>query len=133
MADRMDSFTHAGESGGSGPGAGPTLGVRIVVTGTDLVVLVAGDLDIESSGRFQDAVAETLAAHLGRAVHLDLSGLDFLDVAGARVLATLHDRAVAGGARVTVRGLDERRLPAAAILGLHQYLQAGSAGKDPTG
>ena len=129
----MNSFSQAGESGGSEPGPGSTLGMRIVATSTGLVVLLTGDLDIESSGRFQEAVAGTISAHPGRVVHLDLSGLNFLDVAGARALATLHDQAVAGGARVRVNGVDESRLPAAAILGLSEYLQAGGAANDQTG
>lgn len=129
----MSAFSPAGESRGSEPGPGSTLGVRIVATSAGLVVLLTGDLDIESSGRFQEAVAGTLSAHPGRMVHLDLSGLTFLDVAGARALATLHDLAVAGGGRVRVSGVDESRLPAAAILGLSEYLQAGGAGNDQTG
>ena len=87
-------------------------------------MLLTGELDIESAGRFQEAVAGAVAAHPGRVVHLDLTGLTFLDVSGARALATLHDQAVAAGGRVKVRGVDEDRLPAAAILGLNEYLQA---------
>ncbi len=132
MAERMNSFSTAGESGGGEPGLGSTFGVRFVASSTDLVLLLTGDLDIESSGRLQEAVAGTLTTHRGGVVHLDLSGLTFLDVSGARALATLHDQAVAGGRRVKVRGVDESRLPAAAILGLSEYLQAGEAGNDPS-
>ena len=127
----MNSFSQTGESGGE-PAAGSTLGVRVVATSTGLTVLVTGDLDIESSGWFQEAVARTLIAHRGRVLHLDLKGVTFLDVAGARSLAILHDRAVAGGGQVRVSGVDESRLPAAAILHLSEYLQAGSADHDQT-
>ena len=129
MADRMNSFPQVGESGGGEPGSGSAFGLRIVASGTGPVVLLTGDLDIESAGRFQEAVAGTVAAHRGGVVHLDLTGLTFLDVSGARALATLHDQAVAGGGRVKVRGIDESRLPAAAILGLSEYLQADEAGR----
>ena len=130
MVDRMNSFTKAGDSGGGEPGLGSTFGVRFVASSAGLVVLLTGELDIENSGLLQEAVASTLAAHHGGVVHLDLSGLTFLDVSGARALATLHDHAVAGGWRVKVRGVGESRLPAAAILGLSEYLQADRAGND---
>ena len=129
MADRMSSFPRVGESGGGEPGPGSTFGVRIVASSTGLVVLLTGELDIESAGRFQEAAAGTLAAHRGHVVHLDLTGLTFLDVSGARALATLHDQVVAGGGRMKVRGVDGSRLPAAAILGLSEYLQADEAGR----
>jgi anti-anti-sigma factor len=107
--------------------------VRIVETSTGLLVLLAGELDRDGSVRFQEALADTLTANRGREVHLDLSGLTFLDVAGARALVAVRDRAVTEGGRVTVRGLDESRLPVAAVLGLREFLEAGTAGGDESG
>ncbi|MGZ4493528.1 MAG: STAS domain-containing protein [Nocardioides sp.] len=95
-----------------------------------MLVHLAGELDTENASRFVEAVTRSLAAHAGREVEVDLSGLTFLDVAGVRALATVHDRATRQGARMRVRGLDATRLPAAAVLGLDQYLRARPARRD---
>ena len=134
VVDRMSSVPEAGESQGSEPGLSASmLDVRIVETSTGPLVLLAGDLDLECAVGFQEALADTLTANRGREVHLDLSGLTFLDVAGARALVAVRDRVVSEGGRVTVRGLDESRVPVAAVLGLREFLQAGTAGGDDSG
>jgi anti-anti-sigma factor len=104
-----------------------TLELQIDATGAAVVVRLAGELDTETSARFLEALERTLAAGEAQQLELDLSGLTFLDVAGARALVRVHDEVTSVGGRVRVAGLDEDRLPAARVLDLGRYLHARSA------
>lgn len=134
--DGMNSFTEAGESRGGEPGPPrPTLDLRVSTTsaGGVLVVHLAGELDLETSARFLDALVGTLSPDEGREVEIDLSGLHFLDVAGVRALIRVHDLVTSAGGRVKVLGLEDDRLPAARVLGLGNYLDARSSGGHEVG
>lgn len=122
------SSAQGGETGGGMPGPSQlTLELQIDATGAAVVVRLAGELDTETSARFLDALAGTLAAGDVQELELDLSGLTFLDVAGARALVRVHDQVTSAGGRVRAVGLDDNRLPAARVLGLGQYLHARAA------
>ena len=108
----------------------PTFEVRISDTGTGLLVHLDGELDVETTSWFVEALGGSLTADGEREVELDLSGLTFLDVAGVRALVRVHDQVTSEGGRVRVCGLDDTRLPAARVLGLGQYLEARTSGRD---
>ncbi|WP_051450669.1 STAS domain-containing protein [Actinospica robiniae] len=55
--------------------------------GTEML-LVSGEVDLSTAPRLQEAIAR--AAEPGRPLVLDLTGVEFLDSAGARVLAEGH-------------------------------------------
>ena len=57
---------------------------------------VAGELDIATVPRLEEAVA-TVLAHGARSVIVDLSRLAFVDSSGLRMFITLNDRASAEG------------------------------------
>ena len=57
---------------------------------------LAGELDIASAPRLQEAAESMLARRVSR-VAIDLSELAFIDSSGLRLLIDLHDRAGADG------------------------------------
>jgi anti-sigma B factor antagonist len=69
--------------------AGPTLVLRDQLTFADREVF--------------DTVIDKLLARKGRAVAVDLSGLDYMDSAGLGMLLTLRDHAERAGAQVRLR------------------------------
>ena len=108
----------------------PTFDVLISDTGAGVLVHLQGELDLETASRFLDALTGSPTGGEGREVELDLSGLTFLDVAGVRALVRAHDQLTRDGGCVSVRGLDEARLPAARVLGLGRHLEARRSGRD---
>ena len=108
----------------------PTFDVLISDTGEGVLVHLQGELDVETASRFLEALGGSPRAGEGREVELDLSDLTFLDVAGVRALVRAHDQMTSDGGRVSVRGLDETRLPAARVLGLGRRLEAHTSGRD---
>ena len=105
----------------------PTFDVLISDTGAGVLVHLQGELDVETASRFLEALTDSPT---GGEVELDLSGLTFLDVAGVRALVRAHDQMTSEGGRVSVRGLDEARLPAARVLGLGRHFEARTSGRD---
>lgn len=108
----------------------PTFEVRISDTSAGVLVHLDGELDVETTSWFVEALGGGLTAEGQGEVELDLSGLTFLDVAGVRALVRVHDQVTSEGGRVRVRGLDDTRLPAARVLGLGRCLEAHASGRD---
>lgn len=108
----------------------PTFEVRISDTTAGVLVHLDGELDVETTPWFVEALGDSLAAGDAREIELDLSGLTFLDVAGVRALVRVHDQVSSEGGLVRVCGLDDTRLPAARVLGLGRYLEARLSGRD---
>ena len=130
----MDARSQADGAGVSGTvPRQPTFDVLISDTGAGVLVHLRGELDVETASRFLEALTGSPTAGEDREVELDLSGLTFLDVAGVRALVRAHDQMTSNGGRVSVRGLDESRLPAARVLGLARYFAAGTSGLDKSG
>ena len=123
----MDARSEADEAGGSGTEPRqPTFDVMVSDTGLGVLVHLQGELDVETASRFLEALTGSATVGEGREFELDLSELTFLDVAGVRA----HDQMTSDGGRVSVRGLDESRLPAARVLGLGRHLAARTSGRD---
>jgi anti-anti-sigma factor len=79
-----------------------------------IVVEVAGDIDLRTASRLEDALGEQLRARPG-VLRLDLGRVGFVGAAGLRVLRRAHQVADAtgvhlivdpGGSRAAVRALD---------------------------
>ena len=62
------------------------IGVSPVMRGLTCVIKVSGELTCATEGEFAAGVAEALAGSRGPAL-FDVSGVDFVDLAGARALA----------------------------------------------
>jgi anti-sigma B factor antagonist len=57
------------------------------------VLAVHGDLDVESGPALRDALLETMSAHPGSRLVVDLEAVDFVDSAGLGVLVGGRERA----------------------------------------
>jgi anti-sigma B factor antagonist len=84
------------------------------------IVHVRGELDISSVGELQCAVAG--APCKGRELHLDLSGLTFLDSTGAEALMRIHKSFETDGRRVVLTRPRRQVLTVLTLLGLDQLL-----------
>ena len=82
--------------------SGAWLTVRCQPSGDTLVVFVAGELDLASSGRLP-AVTEWRDPHF-TSVAIDCSELEFIDAAGLGDIVALSAAAAADGVQLTVRG-----------------------------
>jgi anti-sigma B factor antagonist len=65
-------------------------------------VSVVGDVDLETSPRLLDALAEAIGSASGD-LTVDLAGVDFIDAAGIGVLVSAANQVRTGGARLVVR------------------------------
>lgn len=65
--------------------------VDVVRTGERLDLAIAGEIDLANATTVQRRLLE-LITNQPSAVHLDLTGLTFLDSAGLRIMFTLADR-----------------------------------------
>ena len=81
---------------------------------------VRGELDISSVGELQRAVAD--ARCKGRELHLDLTGLTFLDSTGAEALLRIHKSFETDGRRVVLTRPRRQVLTVLTLLGLDQML-----------
>lgn len=90
------------------------------------VLVLAGDLDVETRRSLDDAVDAALDAGAGSIV-VDLAGLRFCDAAGVGILVGARVRAAEGGADLAVRrpvGQVRRVLD---LTGVGAYLEGGSS------
>ena len=67
------------------------------------ILVVDGEMDIDTTGEFARAALEALSDCRDFLV-VDLSGLTFLDCAGVGALLTMRRRALSRGVQLTVRG-----------------------------
>jgi len=65
------------------------LQIDVSLDGVAVTIIVAGELDITTATALRSRLLQIAAAHPERLV-LDLSGLAFVDVAGARALAETY-------------------------------------------
>jgi len=86
--------------------AGTTvLSVVTVDSGPVTVVRTAGDLDMDTSGRFTRHVDGVVAAFLPRVLVIDLADLGFLGAVGVSALLDGADRVGRGGGQLRLRRL----------------------------
>lgn len=87
------------------PGPGSSADLRIQIDEADgvTVLFVAGELDMTVTAQMSDALTGCLLARDRLAV--DVSALVFMDLAGLRVLLSVHNRLLGqGGAGIVMRG-----------------------------
>jgi anti-sigma B factor antagonist len=72
--------------------------------GGDSTLAVAGEIDLATASQFRDATLSALARGTG-SLHLDLSGVEFMDTAGVHVLVSTRRRARLMGGHVGVVAL----------------------------
>lgn len=84
----------------------PTLGLHAQDRGEAAIVTLTGELDISSAVRVERELSR-VEGRKPAVVVLDLSGLDFMDSTGLRIVVSADARARGRGARfVVVRGPD---------------------------
>ncbi len=81
----------------------PYSGLLVTGHGEERTVTVEGAVDAARESDLHAAFDKILTDGLRRVV-VDLSGVDFVDVAGVRVLVRAHRTAAARGAVLTIRG-----------------------------
>ncbi|CAA9285530.1 MAG: hypothetical protein AVDCRST_MAG54-3988 [uncultured Actinomycetospora sp.] len=89
--------------------------------GADVVVSVGGDLDYDSHGRLEQAVAAALDGAPAGLV-LDLTAVTYCDSCGLRVLLGAHHRAGEIGATFVLRGVHGQPARALRLTGLDEVL-----------
>jgi anti-sigma B factor antagonist len=77
------------------------LDIRSERAGNDHVVALVGELDLTQADRVSDELLRVEASDARRIV-LDLSGLDFIDSTGVRLMIAADLRARANGNRLTL-------------------------------
>lgn len=80
---------------------------------------VEGDVDFRSLETFARAIAEAIEEQPGD-VLVDLSGLDFVEVSGMRVLAEAARRLGQDNRRLVLRGLAPHLRPVLRVVGWYQ-------------
>ncbi|MGW6055416.1 STAS domain-containing protein [Streptomyces sp. NPDC055189] len=80
----------------------PFSSARLVVfwTSRPLGVRLAGVLDTDTERALEECLAELLARHRGRVVHVDLTAVSSVSVAAAALLVAVDERARRGGGEV---------------------------------
>ena len=86
-----------------------TATVEADVRGDTACIVVSGEIDLANAGVVQDRIHAAITNDVASVV-LDLSGLEYLDSAGLRVLFTLADRL-----RILQMGLELRVAPHSAV------------------
>ncbi|MFJ8816977.1 STAS domain-containing protein [Amycolatopsis thermoflava] len=105
------------------PGGGPgrdQLRVGVDVLDRELVVRVAGDVDLDSATHLEQALTES-AERLPPVLVVDLTGVAYFGSAGMRVLVGLQQRC-GSATRVRVVASDQRVLRPMEITGLTEVL-----------
>lgn len=91
----------------------------------DLLVITPGDDGLIVTGEIDAHTAPTLAEALsgsGADVRLDMSGVQFVDSSGLRVLIEAHQRAEAAGGRLTIADPSDAVRRLLEISGVSEYL-----------
>jgi anti-anti-sigma factor len=73
-------------------------------TGTDVVLVVAGELDLAASAAWDASVGEAMG-QVPSAVAVDLAATTFVDSSGLRLLLMLRQRVADAGATFTVTNI----------------------------
>ena len=93
-----------------------TVGLTITSLTDRPGLTIVGDVDFRSLEAFSAAIAEALEAHPGD-VHVDLSGLAFIEVSGMRVLADAARQFSGQGRRLVLEGLAPHLSPVLKLVG----------------
>lgn len=84
------------------------LSFKTTVTGDVAVIALAGELDVSASGLLDQEIDRVAADHEPAALVLDLSGLEFMDSTGLRLVVLADARSREQGRRLAlVRGSED--------------------------
>lgn len=100
-------------------------GVRTVDVGDHVVMVVAGEVDIESQARLRATI--DAAGAEGRRLVVDLSHTTFADRTAVEVLLRAHLAQVEAGGSLVLRAPPERLVRMLRVLGLHTVLAVEAA------
>lgn len=78
------------------------LNFQTTVTGDVAVIVLAGELDVAGSSLLERELDRVATDHDPRRVVLDMSGLDFMDSTGLRLVVLASQRADRDGRRLTL-------------------------------
>lgn len=95
--------------------------IEIDVEGPEGRVAIEGDVDMATTARVDEAVAEALARG-ARRVTIDLTKAGFIDSSGLRALIELHGRAGADGWELAIRRPPEGPFTVFRVSGADQVL-----------
>ncbi|MGQ0841082.1 STAS domain-containing protein [Actinokineospora sp.] len=100
--------------------------------GTDPVVMsIAGEVDLATAPRLEQALGEALATPGATGVTLDLSRVEFMDSAGLRVLVAALRQAEDTGRTLTLYEPHDRVRRIIEITGLSEVFGLAGAGTEP--
>jgi anti-sigma B factor antagonist len=77
--------------------------LRVRREGTAVVVVIAGELDVDTSPRLRHVLHDLVRSQGNRSLVLDVAGLTFIDSSALGVLVTLQRDLTAIDGRLTVR------------------------------
>jgi anti-anti-sigma factor len=119
-------------------GAQGTLDVSVAPSSSRVLMMLTGELDVETASQILPLLNGKLGSWPGDEVRLDLSDLSFLGVAGARALVLASDQVAHAGGHLTVQGLRRTACLVAEMTQLAQYVEiadpdvsGGSASNQP--
>lgn len=98
----------------------------------EVVVALAGELDMATSPRLGETVVEILDRGPVRVITIDLSELGFLDSSGMRALLQARNAAARHGAEFAVRRPSEHVGKVLRIAALDQVLNIDETGSAPS-
>jgi anti-sigma B factor antagonist len=109
-------------------------GVQINSEGTDpVVVSVVGEVDLATAEQLEQALGEALAAAGAGGVRADLSGVDFMDSAGLRVLIAARRRAEESDRPFALSQASDQVSRLLEITGLTEAFAGGDQGRSAAG
>jgi anti-sigma B factor antagonist len=82
----------------------PPLRIREAAAGEDWIVAPIGDLDMASAEELDARLTDAAREHPEGLLIIDLTGLEFMDSSGLRVLLTAARSSGNGGSRLRLRG-----------------------------
>jgi anti-sigma B factor antagonist len=108
--------------------------VQINTEGTDpVVVSVTGEVDLATAAQLETALGAALAAAGAAGVRADLSGVEFMDSAGLRVLISARRTAGSTGRPFVVTKTSDQVSRLLEITGLTEAFAGSDDGSAPAG
>lgn len=93
-------------------------GHPLVISPTEGGLSVSGEIDAHTAPRVADAIAASELSDLS----IDMSGVEFVDSSGLRVLVEAHQRLESGGGRLRLVGASPAVKRLLEISGVDEYL-----------
>jgi stage II sporulation protein AA (anti-sigma F factor antagonist) len=105
--------------------------VGVATDAGQVVVEVAGDVDMLTAGQLRNALTEAVRVAGTGPVVVDLSRVRFLDSSGVQVLVDGYHTAMVAGGTLTIRGASGTAARVLHIVGLAQILDVDPLPEEP--